>query len=92
MRVLDPEAPRAETIIATLIYLLTHYARNGCPRLAVCVFRHMECVASHPGAARVIRQVCASLQGDWAERTRRRPSTLEPRAALDYCASAGSTR
>lgn len=38
---LDPDATRAETLTAALIYLMTHYARTGCPRLAVCVSRHM---------------------------------------------------
>jgi hypothetical protein len=37
------EAPdtesRAETITAALLYLMTHYARTGCPRLAVYVSR-----------------------------------------------------
>lgn len=55
-----------ETITAALIYLMTHYARTGCPRLAVCVSRHMQCLASHPHAAPVVRDICASLHGAWA--------------------------
>jgi hypothetical protein len=30
---------------------MTHYARTGCPKLAVCVSRHMQCLAVHPDAA-----------------------------------------
>ncbi len=61
----DPEASRAETITAALLYLMTHYARTGCPRLALCVSRHMQCLALHSGAPRVVRDICASMHGAW---------------------------
>jgi hypothetical protein len=57
---------RVETIVAALLYLMTHYARTGCPRLALCVSRHMQCLALHPDAAPVVRDICASLHGAWA--------------------------
>jgi len=66
MKHVDPEAPRAETLVAALIYLMSHYARSGCPRLAVCVSRHLQCLALHPDAAPVVRDTCASLHGAWA--------------------------
>ena len=56
---------RAETITAALLFLMTHYARTGCPRLAVCVSRHMQCLATHPDAPPVVREICASLHGAW---------------------------
>jgi hypothetical protein len=62
----ETEVSRAETITAALLYLMTHYARTGCPRLAVCVSRHMQCLAVHPDAAPVLREICASLHGAWA--------------------------
>lgn len=65
MRDFEPEATRAETVTAALIYLMTHYARTGCPRLAMCVSRHMQCLALHPDAAPVVRDICASLHGAW---------------------------
>lgn len=58
---------RVETITAALLYLMTHYARTGCPRLALCVSRHMQCLALHPDAAGVVRDICASLHGTWTE-------------------------
>lgn len=61
----DPDVSRAETITAALLYLMTHYARTGCPRLALCVSRHMECLAMHPDAAPVVRDICASMRGAW---------------------------
>jgi hypothetical protein len=53
------EESRADTLVAALIYLMTHYARTGCPRLAVCIARHMQCVAVHSDAAPVLRDICA---------------------------------
>jgi hypothetical protein len=62
----DTDESRVETLTAALLYLMTHYARTGCPRLAVCVSRHMQCLALHPDAAPVVRDICASLHGAWA--------------------------
>jgi hypothetical protein len=67
MRTQDPELSRVETITAALLYLMTHYSRTGCPRLAVCVARHLQCLAVHPDAAPVLRDICASLHGAWGE-------------------------
>jgi hypothetical protein len=66
MRMPESDEGRAETITAALLYLMTHYARTGCPKLAVCVSRHMQCLALHPDAAPVVRDICASLHGAWA--------------------------
>lgn len=66
MRYPDPDTSRAETITAALIYLMTHHARTGCPRLALCVSRHMQCLAVHPDAPQVLRDTCAALHGSWA--------------------------
>jgi hypothetical protein len=66
MRPPQPDETRVETVTAALIYLMTHYARTGCPRLALCVSRHMQCLASHPDAPVVLRDICASLHGAWS--------------------------
>ena len=60
------EESRADTVTAALIFLMAHYVRTGCPRLAICVLRHMQCLATHPDAAPVVRDVCAALHGPWA--------------------------
>jgi hypothetical protein len=62
----DAEESRVECITAALVYLMTHYARTGCPRLAVCVSRHMQAIALHRDAAPVLRDICAGLHGIWA--------------------------
>jgi len=66
MRVPEPDDTRVETVTAALIYLMTHYARTGCPRLALCVSRHMQCLAAHPDAPGVLRDICSSLHGAWS--------------------------
>ena len=63
----DDDASRAETLTAALLYLMTHYARTGCPQLALCISRHMQCLATHPEAAAVVREICAGLHGAWQE-------------------------
>jgi hypothetical protein len=80
MRQPDPEAARAETIVAALIYLMSHYARTGCPRLALCVSRHMQCLAAHPDAPHVVRDICASLHGAWSETAGHAPAAHGERA------------
>jgi len=64
---LKPEADtsRPEVLAAALIYLMTHYVRTGCPRLALCVSRHMQCLAVHPDASPLVRDTCAGLHGAW---------------------------
>ena len=73
MRASETEESRVETITAALIFLMTQYARTGCPKLAVCVSRHLQCLALHPDAANVVRDVCASLHGAWAQAPGERP-------------------
>lgn len=67
MRQPEPDTTRADTVMAALLYLMTQYARTGCPKLAVCVSRHMQCLALHPDAPAVVRDVCASLHDTWGE-------------------------
>ena len=62
----QPDEDRAESITAALVYLMPHYMRTGCPRLALCVARHMQALALHPDAAPVLREICAGLHGAWA--------------------------
>jgi hypothetical protein len=63
----ETEETRVETIAAATIYLMTHYSRSGCPRLAMCISRHLQCLAVHPDAPPVLRDMCAALHGSWSE-------------------------
>jgi hypothetical protein len=70
MRSEKDKEERVDTLTAALLYLMTHYARTGCPRLALCVSRHMQCLATHRDTPRVVRDICAGLHGSWAEVSR----------------------
>jgi hypothetical protein len=63
----NAEVSRPETVTAALLYLMTHYARTGCPRLALCISRHMQYLATHPEAAQVVRDICAGMHGTWQQ-------------------------
>jgi hypothetical protein len=55
MRTPHPEEPRVETITAALIYLMSHYAQTGCPRLAICVAPTCNAFRSAP-----MRRLCCA--------------------------------
>jgi hypothetical protein len=78
MKSVHDESSRAETIVAALLYLMAHYARTGCPRLAVCISRHMQCLAVHPDAPRVVRDTCAGLHGAWAKAAQAQADAAAP--------------
>jgi hypothetical protein len=67
MKTIDTQASRPETLVAATLYLMTHYARTGCPRLAMCISKHLQCLAVHPGADQTVRDICAGVQGAWAQ-------------------------
>lgn len=63
----NPHAGRPQALIAAALYLMTHYVRTGCPRLALCISRHLQCIAVHPEADPVVRDICAATHAAWAE-------------------------
>lgn len=65
MRIPNDEDPPVETIAAALIYLMSRYVQTGCPRVAVYVARHMQCLSLHPDVGPVLRDTCAALHGSW---------------------------
>ena len=67
MKAIDPQTSRPEALVAATLYLMTHYARTGCPRLALCISKHLQCLAVHPDADPIVRDICAGVQGTWAE-------------------------
>jgi hypothetical protein len=63
----DAGEARPDLLVAATLYLMTHYMRTGCPRLALCISRHMQCLAVHGEADPKIRDICAALHGVWGE-------------------------
>jgi hypothetical protein len=56
---------RPEVIVAALLYLITAYRGNRCPCLASCIARHFDCLARHPRADRVLRDIAAASIREW---------------------------
>ena len=94
----DPET-RPELLLAALLHLITAYRRRACPALASCIARHFACLATHPRAHRLIRDVAAGAAPEWeraadvsceaadVERRRRDDEKLE---RVRYDANAGT--
>ena len=56
---------RAELIVATLLYLITAYRRSRCPAVAACIARHLEYLATHPKADRVLTDMAVASISNW---------------------------
>ena len=56
---------RPALILAALLYLVTAYQRTPCPCVALCIVRHLECLAMHERADPVIRQICDAVRETW---------------------------
>jgi hypothetical protein len=57
---------RPAVITAALIYLIAAYQRTPCPCVALCIVRHLDCLADHQAADPVIRQICGTVRETWA--------------------------
>lgn len=57
--------PRPELLVAALLYLITAYRRSRCPGLAACIARHLEHLAAHPKADRVLTDIAAASMAEW---------------------------
>jgi hypothetical protein len=76
---IDPATSRVETITGALLYLMTAYQRNQCPRIAVVIARHLECLARHPNADPVVREVCECLGSEWHKASQNEASASHQR-------------
>jgi hypothetical protein len=57
--------PEADRLLAATIYLMSCHARNGCPRLACIVGRHLQLLASHPRIGVHVRETSRRLAAAW---------------------------
>lgn len=62
------DIPEPGTVIATALYLATHYAKSGCPMLCRMLMRQLACLERHPDPAvsAALRDVCRKLHFEWA--------------------------
>ena len=72
---INPETCRASTVLAALIYMMTVYQRSHCPRLALSIAAHLDCLSQHPGVDAVIRQVADGMHDEW-HLTARNPARM----------------
>jgi hypothetical protein len=61
----DPSPAKLSTVLGAALYLMTSYRRSRCPRVALMVARHLECVAAHRDSDATMRQLCTSLSREW---------------------------
>jgi hypothetical protein len=73
---------RPEIILAALLYLITAYHRNPCPRLAACIARHLHYIACHPDADQVIADVAAASISEWEDTSHGPSMTVTRRATF----------
>jgi hypothetical protein len=64
---------RPAVVVAALLYLITAYQRTPCPCVALCIVRHLECLAGHEAADPVIRQICSAARETWSQAARNSP-------------------
>lgn len=65
MQSLDPTSCRLETLIGSLLYMMTAYPRHACPRLALSIAAHLDCLARHPDADDRVRRIAGGVCGEW---------------------------
>lgn len=70
----DPTAtvplPPVEVLQATLLFLMSRYARTGCVHLVEAIVQHLRLLESHPDAGQPdgpLQRACRQLAGDWTE-------------------------
>ena len=61
----ERDPAEADRLLAATIYLMSCHARNGCPRLACMVGRHLEAISHHPDAGALVRDTCRQLAAAW---------------------------
>lgn len=63
----NKEAPRPKILVGALLHLMSAHRRNQCPRLALVIARHLECLARHPDASTIVRQISLGVCGEWRD-------------------------
>lgn len=65
MAEMDPTSCRIETLIGSLLCMMTAYRRNACRRLALSIAIHLDCLAHHPDADDSVRRIASGMCGEW---------------------------
>jgi len=60
------DAGEADRLLAAALFLMSCHARNGCPRIACMVERHLQLLGRHPEVGEHVRHTCLQLAAAWA--------------------------
>jgi len=71
------------TLLSATLYLMSAYAANGCPRLALMVRKHLGIITTHPASDPLLRSTCAQLiERQWARAEESARKTLAAHASV----------
>ena len=62
---INPNCCRIETLIGSLLFLMTVYRRESKRDVALSIASHLECLAQHPDADDSVRQVATGICDEW---------------------------
>lgn len=72
------DLPPLENLLVAALYLATHYAKSGCPRLSQLLLHQLEFVMNHPrgGVAPMVQETSEKLHDAWKRIHAERVSAL----------------
>lgn len=77
MQKMNPQCCRIETLISSLLFLMTIYRREGRQEVALSIANHLECLGQHPEADESVRLVATGICDEWRRiQGARRPAAL----------------
>lgn len=62
---INPSSCRIDTLIGSLLFLMTVYRRESRHDVALSIAQHLECLAQHPDADEIVRHVAIGMYGEW---------------------------
>jgi hypothetical protein len=72
------ELPPLENLLVAALYLSTHFARSGCPRMSHLLLHQLELAANHPryDVSPMVQETCKKLYETWQHIHAERVSAL----------------
>jgi hypothetical protein len=64
----DIDRTALPTLLSATLYLMSAFAANGCPRLAIMVRKHLDILTAHADTDPLLRSTCVQLvERHWAQ-------------------------
>lgn len=82
---IHPSTSSLSTMLAAVIYMMTRYQQTHCPKLALAIATHLDCLSQHPEADEALRRVADCMHDEWhgTARNHGRPLALVRPSALN---------